>query len=156
MNPRPQAGVTLIEMMVVVALIGLMAAISFPSVSSGLDSIRLVSAADSIGAFLNSGLNRAERRQQPVEITISPRDHTLTMRSTDPGFVRTLGMPEGVTIAAVHPALPPGIDEPSQTFLVYPAGAIPRIGIEIANRRGARRIVRIDPTTGVPAIEQVQ
>jgi prepilin-type N-terminal cleavage/methylation domain-containing protein len=156
MTSRSQAGVTLIEMMVVVALIGLMAAISFPSVSSGLDSIRLVAAADSIAAFLNSGLNRAERRQHPVEITISLGDHSLTMRSADPGFVRTLGMPEGVTIAAVHPPLPPGIDEPSRTFLVYPAGAIPRIGIEIANRRGARRIVRIDPTTGVPAIEQVQ
>ncbi len=54
----------------VVAIIGLIAAISFPAVGAGLESIRLVSAADSIVAFLNSGLNRAERRQHPVEITV--------------------------------------------------------------------------------------
>ena len=47
----------------VVALVGMVAAIAFPSVTSGLDSVRLSSASDSIVSFLNAGLNRAERRQ---------------------------------------------------------------------------------------------
>ena len=38
-------GVTLLEMLIVVALIGLLAGISFPSVSAGLETLRLASAA---------------------------------------------------------------------------------------------------------------
>src|SRR5262245_18180418 len=85
--PRSQAwatrGVTLIEMIIVVALIGLIAAISFPAVSSGIDSLRMTSASTSIVAFLNSALNRAERRQEPVEVVVSIADNHLTMRTPD-------------------------------------------------------------------------
>ena len=45
-------GVTLIEMLIVVAIIGLIAGISFPAVSSGVDSLRLVSASDSLVSLL--------------------------------------------------------------------------------------------------------
>jgi prepilin-type N-terminal cleavage/methylation domain-containing protein len=91
---RPnQAGVTLIEMMAVVTIIGLIAAISFPAVTSGLESIRLASATDSVAAFLNGGLDRAERRQQAVEITVSATENSVTMQSLEPGLIRTLAMP---------------------------------------------------------------
>jgi hypothetical protein len=36
-----------------------------------------------------------------------------------------------------------------------PGGAIPGIGVQIANRRGGRRIVRLDPMTGFPRVESV-
>jgi prepilin-type N-terminal cleavage/methylation domain-containing protein len=149
-----ESGVTLVEMMAVVAIIGLIAAISFPAVGAGLESIRLAAATDSIVAFVNSGLNRAERRQQAVEITVSIPEHSLTMLSTEPGFSRSITLPDGVTIVRVHPPLPGGVEEQVRRFYLFPAGAVPRVGVEIANRRGARRIVRIDPTTGVPMIER--
>lgn len=150
---RREAGVTLVEMIAVVAIVGLIAAISFPAISSGLESIRLAAASDSIAAFLNAGLNRAERRQHGMEITVSIAENKLSMRSTEPGFERTLAMPEGVTIERVHP-VQPGIEEASRHFYVYPGGTVPRIGVEVANRRGARRIVRVDPMTGVPQVTQ--
>jgi len=149
-------GVTLVEMMAVVAIIGLIAAVSFPAVGSGLESVRLLSGADSIVAFLNAGMNRTERRQEPIEITVSIPENALHMRSTDPKFQRTLVMPEGVTILRIHPVPPDGSEEKGRIFYLFPAGSVPRIGIEIANRRGNRRIVRVDPTTGVAQIEQVQ
>jgi hypothetical protein len=34
-----------------------------------------------------------------------------------------------------------------------PGGVPPRIGVELRNSRGSRRIVRVDPITGVPQIE---
>lgn len=153
---RSRRGVTLVEMMAVVAIIGLIAAISFPAIGAGLESVRLLSGADSIVAFLNAGMNRTERRQEAVEITVSIAENELQMRSTDPAFQRTLAMPEGVTIVRVHPVPPDGSEERARIFYLFPAGSIPRIGIEIANRRGARRIVRVDATTGVAQIEQVQ
>lgn len=148
-----QKGVTLIEMMVVVLLMALLAGLSYPSVAAGVDSLRLRSASDAIIAFLNTALDRADRRQQAVEITISPRESVLTARSADLGFVRRLDLPDAVHIASVRPAAEIGPDE-SRRFLVYPGGTVPRIGIELVNNSGRRRMVSIDPVTGVPRAEQ--
>jgi prepilin-type N-terminal cleavage/methylation domain-containing protein len=148
----PCRGVTLVEMLIVVTIIGLIAGISFPAVSSGVDSLRLASASDSLVSFLNAAMNRAERRQDVVEISISVKDNAVTL--TSPGLSRELGMPSGVTIKAVWPKLAADPDAPRR-FLLLPGGTVPRIGIEIANRKGARRIVRVNPMTGVPEIERL-
>jgi len=148
-------GVTLIEMLLVVAIVGLLAGISFPAVTSGIDSIRLASATDSVVSFFNAGLNRAERRQQLIEIAVSKTERSLTMRSSEPGFLRKIELPEGIVIVSI---LPEGQDEKDggRRFVLYPGGVVPRIGLELANRKGTRRIVRVDPITGVPQIERVE
>jgi prepilin-type N-terminal cleavage/methylation domain-containing protein len=147
-----QRGITLIEMLIVVSIMALASALVFPSVNSGIDSLRLSSAANSIVSFLNSGLNRAERRQQVIEIAISRAENKLVMRSEDPSFIRELPMPEGVSIAKLYPELF-GEEENERRVVLYPGGTVPRIGLEIVNRRGVRRIVRVDPMTGVPQLE---
>jgi hypothetical protein len=139
-------------MMAVVAIIALVAAISFPSLASGLDGLRLRSATDSIVSFLNAGMNRAERRQQIVEVTISKAENAIFLRSADPGFQRRLNMPEGVTISKIHPDLLTH-EETARSYMLYPGGTIPRFGVEISNRKGAHRIVRVDPITGVPEVQ---
>ena len=146
-------GVTLMEMMVVMAIISLIVAVSFPSTMAGLDNVRLSTATRSVAAFMNSAFNRAERRQQAVELTISIADNGMTMRSAEANFTKRLNLPPGIKVAAVWPALTEASDEP-RSFLLQPGGVPPRIGIEIANKRGARRIVRLDPITGSTQIEQ--
>jgi len=152
---KTNSGVTLIELLVVVALISLMAGISFPAITSGIDSLRLNAATSSIVNFFNTGLSRAERRQQVVEITILKARNSFEMHSSEPGFVRTLAMPEGVSISAVLPQIPDQEDVP-RTFLLYPGGAVPPFGVQLLNRRNVQRIVRIDPITGVPHTEAVK
>jgi prepilin-type N-terminal cleavage/methylation domain-containing protein len=134
-------GVTLMEMMVVMAIISLIVAVSFPSTMAGLDNVRLSTATRSVAAFVNS------------ELSISIPENSVTMRSPDANFVKKLNLPPGITVAAVWPALTEASDEPRR-FLLQPGGVPPRIGIEIANKRGARRIVRLDPITGATQIEQ--
>jgi prepilin-type N-terminal cleavage/methylation domain-containing protein len=146
-------GVTLIEMMIVVAIVGLIAGISFPAVTSGLDNLRLTSASDSLVSFLNGAMNRAERRQQVVEIAISIKDNAAYL--TTAGLSRKLDMTSGVTIRTVWPKPPTETGDPRR-FLLLPGGTVPRIGIEIANLKGARRIVRVNPMTGVPEIERLE
>jgi prepilin-type N-terminal cleavage/methylation domain-containing protein len=149
------SGVTLIELLIVLAIVGLIAGISFPSVSAGLESIRLRSASNSVVSFLNGALNRAERREEAMEIVISPNENLLVMYSAAPGFERKLHLPDGVVIEAVFPEL----EEPqegSRQFLLIPGGVPPRIGVQLRNRRGSRRIVRVDPITGVPQIEVLE
>jgi prepilin-type N-terminal cleavage/methylation domain-containing protein len=147
-------GVTLMEMMVVMAIIGLITAISAPSITAGLDSIRMATASDSIAAFLNAAVNHAERRQQPVELIISQKDSRLTAFSNEPGFTREFALPDGILIEAILPQIPEDL-EGVRRLILMPGATVPGIGIEFANRRGARRIVRLDPMTGFPHVERV-
>src|SRR5947207_7237795 len=145
-------GVTLIEMMVVAAIIGLLAATSFPSASAGIESVRLVSATDSVATFLNAAVNRVERRQQPIELIVSPRENRIWLYSNEPGFTRELKMADSIVIEGVLPPVEEDADG-ARRFLLMPGATIPGIGVQLANRRGAHRIVRLDPMTGFPRVE---
>jgi type II secretory pathway pseudopilin PulG len=136
---------TLLEALIVVALVAMIAGLSFPSVTAGLDTLRLRSASDSIVSFLNIALDHADRRQQAVEVIISPRENLLLSRTADLGFSRRLEMPAQIHIV--------GDAEEPRRFLVYPGGSIPRIGVEIATTRGRKRTVSVDPVTGSPGAQ---
>ena len=73
------------------------------------------------------------------------------MYSNEPGFERELKLPEGILIEAILPRN----DEPEYRLMLMPGTAVPGIGIQLANSRGARRIVRLDPMTGFPRVESV-
>ena len=151
---RTSAGVTLIEMLIVATLIGLMAGISYPSVSSGVDTLRLSSASDSVAALLNSAANRAERRQEAVEVTISIKENAVSVLSSGAAYTRRLEMPVGVSIYAVLPK-PPGDAADPRRFILVPGASPPAISVEMSNRRGARRRVSVDSRTGVPLVERL-
>lgn len=152
---KTERGVTLIELLVVTGLIALMVGVSFPAITSGIDSLRLNGAANGIVNFFDLGLSRAERRQKAVEITIFKGRNALEMHSSEPGFARTLQLPEGINIAAVLPRISDqwDADNAPRTFLLYPGGTVPAFGVELINRRNVHRIVQVDPITGVPRIE---
>jgi len=151
----PRRGITLIEMLVVVCIIALIAAVAAPSVTAGIDSVRLRTASDSIAAFLNAAVNRAERLQQAIEIEISPKDNVLHLYSSEPGFTRELRMPDGITIEAVLPKSQDGFGEENRRILLLPGATIPGMGLQIVNQHGSRRRIRLDPMTGFPHIDAV-
>jgi prepilin-type N-terminal cleavage/methylation domain-containing protein len=154
---RAEKGVTLIEILIVMAVIGLIAGLSYPAVSSGLDTLRLRSTSDAIVSFLNIALDHADRRQQAVEVIVSPRENILVSRTADLGFMRRLDLPVQLRIVAVQPPLPTILDpEEPRSFLLYPGGSVPRIGIEISTPQGRRRLVSVDPITGSPVSEPLR
>ena len=148
-------GVTLIEMLVVMAIIGVIVGVSIPSVAAGIDSVRLTSATDATAAFLNSAVNRAERREQVVEVVISRKENRLTAYSIEPGPAREMHMPDGVTIEGVLPAQQEDTPDEERRLILMPGAAVPGIGIQLGNRHGAHRVVRLDPMTGFPRVESV-
>jgi general secretion pathway protein H len=156
---RPRRGITLIEMLIVVTLVGMLAAISYPAFSSGLDSVRIGSAADSVAATLNAALTRADRRQDAVEILIDPERRSITTFANPSipngrPFVRELVLPDGVAITAVLPRLLNQDDRAPRRFLMFPNGVVPGIAVVLGNQRGNRRIIRIDPISGTPRVER--
>ena len=133
-------------------LIALVTGISYPSAAAGVESLRLRSVSDTVVTFLNTAIDRAGRRQQVIEVWIAPKDNVLIARSPDLEFSRRLELPEGYRILAVLPPAEVNPDEPRR-FLMYPGGTIPRIGIQIANRAGTKRLVSVDPFTELTRAE---
>jgi prepilin-type N-terminal cleavage/methylation domain-containing protein len=146
-------GVTLIELLIVASIAGAIVAVALPAFSNGLENIRLSEGSDGVAAFLNSALNRVERREQVMELTISPHDNLILLRSADGAFSRRFTLPDGILVDAVLPKAPEDTGVPRH-FMLLPGGSAPRIGVQLANRRGQRRIVSLDPITGVPTIER--
>lgn len=148
-----EAGVTLLEMMVVIALMALLIGLTFPSVGSGLESLRLRSAAEDVVATLNSALTRANRAQDAVEVVVSPANRSIVTQAVRVGTSRTVTLPDGVRIARVLPGLGDAEDETGtpadRSFFVYPDGSVPSIVIDLVNSRGFHRLVAVDPITGI-------
>jgi len=142
-------------MLVVMCIVGLIIGITTPSISAGLDSVRLATATSSVAGFLNAAVTRVERRQQPIEVVILPRENRITIYSNEPGFTRDLTMPDGVTIERVLPAELFGDGGGTRRILLLPGATAPAMGVQLANRHGTRRIVRLDPMTGFPRVEKV-
>jgi hypothetical protein len=142
-------------MVVVVAIIALIVGLSLPAASAGLDSVRMVSATDSVAAFLNAAVTRAERRQQPIELVVFPQEGRLALYSNEPGFTRELTMPDGVSIEAVLPAQESADPAQPRRVLFIPGATVPGISIQLGNRRHAHRTVHLDPMTGFPRVESV-
>ena len=143
-------------MLVVVTIIGLIAGVAAPSISAGIDSVRISTAAESIAGFLNAAVNRAERRQQPMEVLILPKERRLAMYSNEPGFERELKMPDGISIETILPKIDDSLDlQEGRRLILIPGATVPGIGVQIANSHGSRRIVRLDPMTGFPRVESV-
>jgi len=143
-------------MMIVVAIIAVMVGIAFPSITSGIESLRLRSATDEIASTFNSAMTRADRRQMAVQIIVDRAQNRLLFASADTSFRRELTMPDGVTIERVLPAVPNLDENLPREFLIHPGGAVPQIGLELKNRKNSRRIVSVDPITGAAQVQEQQ
>lgn len=147
-----RAGVTLLELLIVAALIGLLVGLTFPSVSSGLDSIRLTAAADQIVGLLNLSVTRAERLQESVLVEIYLAEGRLEAVGLRSRWTHQVELPSGIRIARVLPEAT--VDEDSERqrnrqLVIYPGGATPAVELELVNGRGQTRRVRLDPITGL-------
>ena len=140
-------------MVVVVASVGVIAGVSFPAISASLESVRMVSATDTVATFLNSAVNRAERRQHAVAREVDSREGTLSLFSAEPGDRKEMHLPGGVVIEAVTPA--DGDDRRSPAGFCSCLGHGPRDRNSLGNGHNAHRLVHLDPMTGFPRVESI-
>ena len=147
MSAKPQSGVTLIEMLIVVMIIAAIAGVYFPALTAGLASVRLSSASGTVASFLTSSMNRVDRREEAAAIVITPGENTLAVFTAASGKApeRTLNLPQGISIEGEQP----------RRVLLQPGGTVPRVTVVLRNEKGARRSIEVDPVTGVPSIKRV-
>jgi len=142
-----QSGVTLLEMLIVVTIIGIVTGVSFPAITSGLASVRLQSAAGSVASFLTTSMNRVDRHEQAAAIVVSPKENRLAVFTAASGDKpeRTLELPRGIAIEGGE----------ARRYLFMPGGTVPRMQVVLRSENGAERSIGIDPVTGIPDIRRV-
>lgn len=140
-------GVSLLEMMIVVSIIGAIAAISFPALTSGLAGVRLASSAGEVASFLTSSMNSVERHEQAEAILVTPKANRLDVFTAASGEkpVRSWQTPSGIALEGEDP----------RRYFLFPGGAFPRIALVLRNEKGSRRSVEVDPITAVPRVRLI-
>jgi len=71
LHPRTPQGFTLVELMVAVAILGILVTLAAPSFNSFIDKYRVKRAADTISAFLINAKSEAVKRNTSVRVVIT-------------------------------------------------------------------------------------
>lgn len=124
-----------------VAIVGLMLTISYPSFTRGLDGIRLRTTVDSVGTFFNYARNMADRRQQPVHLIVDPELRSVIAVSLDRGWQDIYMLPDRIRVV---------IPERRASVILFPGAPAPRLRVMLTAESGGRAGLQVNIFTGVP------
>jgi len=137
-------GVTLLELMVVITLIAVAGGLVFPSVSAGLDRLRLKSAAERLAATLRYAREHALHRQTVCQVTVDPERRVVEFEELggDGGRRRSWELPPEIAVRAERP----------RALLFSPDGGVPRLHLELVGARGRTATIEFDFLTALPQV----
>jgi len=78
---RTRVGFTLVELIVVLFIIALVAAVALPAVGRGVDALQLRAEVATFATFLRYAREQAITRREAQEVTINADAHLLTLRA---------------------------------------------------------------------------
>ena len=136
------AGFTLLEMVCVIAIVAMLAAVLMPNLSRGTSRPRLEGYAIETAALLKSDRTVAMARQATVTTRIDAPARLLRAGGSD----RTLQVPDDVDIAAMLPAR--CNERPAGGTITFFATGMSCGGTIILSRLGAGYEVRVNWLTG--------
>ena len=156
---REQRGVTLLELLVVIALASVLLAVVFPSVGAGLRTLELRSAAQRLAASARYAREQAIHRQRFYELEIDAAAGTISVGDLErsgpnqPARARrSFELPATVRVERISPEEP---GRPSRRrFLFSPDGGSPAFEIVLSNDR-RQAVVTSNPLTGFPRITEL-
>ena len=156
---RHGAGFTLLEVLVVLVLVSVITAVVAPAVGSGVQTLRLQSAARHVAAALRLARDRAIRRQEVYFVSFDRERGQVTMAGGDLDDQRSFDLPPDVRLErAVLLRDAPRAPHPSPdpvTFFFSPNGAAQALEVRLVNARGRSLRVVQDAFRRSPRIEQV-
>ena len=135
-------GFTLLEMVCVIAIVAMLAAILLPNLSHGTSRPRLEAYAVETAALLKSDRTAAIRHRAPVATLVDPQERRL--RSGADG--RMLEIPEDVSVTAMLPVR--CNDRPARSTITFFATGMSCGGVIVLSRLGAGYEIRVNWLTG--------
>ena len=148
---RCSGGVTLVEMLVVVAIASILLAVVFPAVGSGLGTLELRSAATRVAAAARYARDQAVYRQRMVQLTLDSAQGSVTITGGEP-LERRYELPDSVRIARVLPA-DTNAGDGIRRFVFLPDGAAPEFEVVLTNERAEIAVIG-DPLTGTARVRE--
>lgn len=140
------AGVTLLELLVVIALASILLAVVFPSVGSGLATLELRSSAQRLAAAARYARDQAVYRQRPFQLEIDGEAGTVAVVDLEGRSRRSFEFPASVRVGQI--LTPEGEStERTQRFLFLPDGGAPPFEVILGNQRRQVTVFN-DPLTG--------
>lgn len=142
---RTSRGFTLLELLVVLALAGLILALVLPRLGGGLATLSVRTASRQVAALLRSARTQAVVERRTVTVTVDPRRGLLEVEAS-PGAPapRRLALPEGIGLAV--------LDAPARSDRAVRIRFSPRGGSDGGalgvSGAGRRILVAVDPLTG--------
>ena len=153
-SPDPRGGFTFLELLLVLLLLAVMAAMAFPRLSGVYGSMRAEREREALIRLVTHGERQARLRGEPLSLTWDARERSFELRRLDPerdGFALGAGDGESENRVAAGPFLAWLANDPDQ-LRAFGAGAAPADaerppGGNAAELRFAE--LRLDPSTEV-------
>lgn len=144
-RPAPSArhGFTMAELLVVVVVIGLLAAISIPKIGSQIQRSKVRQAASVVMGDLEQAVSLAARARRPMVVRCDCANRTLVMRDRDAvdsvRLRRNLGSGSGVEITTMTLS--------SDSVIVFPSGLLSdTLAVVLTGTNGYTRTVTLSRT----------
>ena len=149
----PHRGVTLLELLVVMALASILLALVFPSIGAGLATLELRASAQRLAAAAKFARDQAIYQQRWFQLVIDSNTGTVSVMDADGGSRRGFELPAGVRVEGI---LPPDVGTLSsrRRLLFSPDGGSAPFEIILGNQRRQVRIAA-DPLTGFPKVSEL-
>jgi len=136
-------GFTLVELLVVLAILAITAAVVAPSIARSADGARARAEVGAVAAFLRSAREHAVVRRQAVEVRIDDEAHTLVMRRTG-----QTGEAGAQATRPFSPLLRITADAPPATVTFLPHGMSTGARFTIVRPGPRAYMITVDPLTG--------
>ena len=141
------AGFTLIEMIVVMAIIALAAVIAIPAMRGGLSGMRLETKGRDLATLCRAARTLAVGEQRPYRIAIEPAQNHIFLVDAYHEKIRDFDLTEEIKLESVKYE---GRENHDRIVYVgfYPNGRADEVELTLRNDRGRRVVLKTDLLTG--------
>ncbi len=151
-------GFTLLELLLVLALVGLITGVIMPRLGGSLSGVKLRSATNSVAAMMRYARSQAAAEQLPHQVVFDSGSGNVVLRTAEDAgggagsSLKVYELPAEVEIAGIKSGARAVFGEGKNGFIFYPGGSCS--GGEVLLAVGSRSyLIRLDRITGLVEVD---